>query len=136
MTSLTPLSFSVSVSFGGSRISFPEISSQTPNEHDQTRDVGQQEQNNETFVSQWFVIGAFLAIFLAQVGVNFLHAVRSGRRRRRFLEMQFPQPLPQRNREQDRGLNREPIPNTNTAEENARDDAEGRPVTGNAPGVG
>lgn len=119
-----------------SGVSFPSVSSQIPNEHDQTRDIGQQEQKHEAYISQGFVIGAFLVIFFAQVGVNFLHAVRTGRRRRRFLEMQFPQPLPQRAREQDRGFNREPRLDTNATEESARDDAEGRLVTGNAPEVG
>ena len=132
----TPFSFSVSVSIRRSGVSFPGVSSQTPNERDQTSDIGPQEQEHETYISQGFVIGAFLVIFFAQVGVNFLHAVRTGRRRRRFLEMQFPQPLPQRDRDQGRGLDREPRLNTNTAEESARDDAEGRPVTGNAPDVG
>ncbi|KAJ5790762.1 uncharacterized protein N7518_007773 [Penicillium psychrosexuale] len=129
-------SFSVSVSFGSSKFSFPGISSQIPNERDQTSDSGQQKQKDETYVSQGFVIGAFLAIFFAQVGVNFLHAVRAGRRRRRFMEMQFPQPLPQRDQEQDRAFNTDPGINTNAREEGARADAEGRPVTGNAPGVG
>ncbi|KAJ5373146.1 hypothetical protein N7517_005152 [Penicillium concentricum] len=123
-------------SFGGSGLSFPGVGSQIPNERDQTRDIGQQEQKDETYIHQGFVIGAFLAIFFAQVGVNFLHAVRTGRRRRRFLEMQFPQPLPQRDPEQDRGLNIEPEINTNAAEDSTRDDAEGRPVTGFAPDVG
>ncbi|KAI2719898.1 hypothetical protein CBS147318_3204 [Penicillium roqueforti] len=129
-------SFSVSVSFGSSKFSFFGISSQIPNERDQTSDSGQQKQKDETYVSQGFVIGAFLAIFFAQVGVNFLHAVRAGRRRRRFMEMQFPQPLPQRDQEQDRAFNTDPRINTNAREEGARADAEGRPVTGNAPGVG
>ncbi|KAJ5963799.1 uncharacterized protein N7479_003675 [Penicillium vulpinum] len=110
--------------------------SQISNEGDQTRDIGQQQQKDEVYVHQGFVIGAFLVIFLAQVGFNFLYAVRTGRRRRRFLEMQFPQPLPQRHQEQDPGLNREPENNTSTAEESAQDDGEARPVTGNAPGVG
>lgn len=134
--SVAPFYFSVSVSIRRSGDSFPGVSSQIPNEHDQTLDISQQEQSHETYISQGFVIGAFLVIFVAQVGVNFLRAVRTGRRRRRFLEMQFPQPLPQRDREQDRGLNREPRPITNTTEESTRDDSEGRPVTGNAPDVG
>jgi hypothetical protein len=132
-TSLTPFSFSVSVSFGGSGLSLPSVGSQILNERDNSRDVGQQEQKDETFIHQAFVIGAFLTIFLAQVGVNFLHAVRTGRRRRRFLEMQFPQPLPQRDQEQDRVLNRDPVINTNATEGSARDDVEGRPVTGHDP---
>ncbi|CAI7566672.1 unnamed protein product [Penicillium glandicola] len=136
LTSLTPFSFSVSVSFGRSGHSFPGISSQVPDERDQTSNIGQQEQKNEAYISQGFVIGAFLVIFFAQVGVNFLHAVRTGRRRRRFLEMQFPQPLPQQDREQEGGFNREPVANTNDTEERGRDDAEGRPVTGNDPGIG
>ncbi|OQE42341.1 hypothetical protein PENCOP_c004G02837 [Penicillium coprophilum] len=98
--------------------------------HEQTSDNRQPEQKNEAYIHQGFVIAAFLAIFFAQVGLNFLHAVRTGRRRRRFLEMQFPRPLPQQDRQQDPGIN------TNATEESARDDAEGRPVTGNAPGVG
>ena len=134
--SSTSYSFSVSVSFGGSRFSFPGMSSQIPNERDRTSDIGQQKEKDETYVSQGFVIGAFLAIFFAQVGVNFLHAVRAGRRRRRFMEMQFPQPLPQRDQEPDRGFNRDPGIDTNAREESARDDAEGRPVIGNAPSVG
>ncbi|KAJ6179579.1 hypothetical protein N7519_010040 [Penicillium mononematosum] len=105
-----------------------------PNEPDQTREIGQQEQKDDTYVSQGFVIGAFLVIFFAQVGVNFLHALRTGRRRRRFLETQFPQPLPQRGQEQDRGLNRGPGINTNATEDSARDETEGRPATGNGVG--
>lgn len=80
------------------------------------------------------MIGAFFAIFFAQVGVNFLHALRNGRRRRRFLEMQFPHPLPQRDRNLDLALNGEPGINSNAGEENA-DDAEGRPPE-NVPAVG
>ncbi|KAJ5787772.1 hypothetical protein N7457_002762 [Penicillium paradoxum] len=135
-TSVTPFSLSISLSFGGSGISFPASSSQIPTRDDQTHDIDPEEQNDGTNVPQGFVILAFLAIFLAQVGINFLHAVRTGRRRRRLLEMQFPQPLPQRDQETDRGLNREPEANTNPIEENARNDAEEPPVTEDIPGVG
>jgi len=108
-----------------------------PHEPEQHRGTGEQNQEDgERHIPQAFVIGAFLAIFLAQVGVNFLHAVRNGRRRRRFLEMQFPQPLPQQDRNRDHVLNGEPETNRNAREENAGDDAEGRPVPGNVPGVG
>jgi hypothetical protein len=57
-------------------------------------------QSTETYIPQKLVIGAFFAIFLAQVGINVLQMVRGGRRRRQAMELQFPQPLPQlRNRE-------------------------------------
>jgi len=65
-------------------------------------DIGDEDMN-ETYIPQTLVIGAFLAIFLAHVGVNFLQVMRTGRRRRRNLELQFPQPLPQR----DHGINEE-----------------------------
>jgi hypothetical protein len=97
---------------------------------EQYHDEGEQDQKDGNHIPQIFVIGAFLTIFFAQVGVNFLHAVRNGRRRRRFLEMQFPHPLPPRDR------NGEPEIDTNTREENAGDGAEGRPVPGQSPGVG
>ncbi|KAJ5171380.1 uncharacterized protein N7500_004163 [Penicillium coprophilum] len=129
-TSLTPFSFSVSVSFGGSGLSYPGVSSQLFNKREQPSDNRQPEKKNEAYIHQGFVIATFLAIFFAQVGLHFLHAVRTRRRRRRFLEMQFPRPLPQQDRQQDPGIN------TNATEESTRDDAEGRPITGNAPGVG
>lgn len=55
----------------------------------------QPEQPSDTYVPQTLVFGAFLAIFFAQVGINFLQVVRTRRRGRRALELQFPQPLPQ-----------------------------------------
>lgn len=79
---------------------FPESNGQIHNQHE-GRDHA--EESQETYLPQTWVIGAFLAIFLAHVGVNFLQVMRTGRRRRRALELQFPQPLPQR----DRGLNGE-----------------------------
>ena len=96
-----------------------------PNHHDYPREIGQQEQKDETYVPQAFVIGAFMAIFFAQVGVNFLQVVRTGRRRRRVLEMQFPQPLPQRN--QNRGPTRGTGVDANAGEQNV-----GPPTPGNA----
>ncbi|OGE53616.1 hypothetical protein PENARI_c007G03821 [Penicillium arizonense] len=96
-----------------------------PNHHDYPREIGQQEQKDGTYVPQAFVIGAFMAIFFAQVGVNFLQVVRSGRRRRRVLEMQFPQPLPQRN--QNRGPTRATGVDANAEEQNV-----GPPTPGNA----
>jgi hypothetical protein len=117
-TSFTPFSFSISVSFGNSGLSTFGTGSHMPNHHDYPRETGQQEQKDETYVPQAFVIGAFMAIFFAQVGVNFLQVVRTGRRRRRVLEMQFPQPLPQRN--QNRGPTRDTGVDANAGEQNLR----------------
>jgi hypothetical protein len=117
-TSFTPFSFSISVSFGNSGQSTFETGSQIANHHDHPGEIRQQEDKDETYVPQTFVIGAFVAIFLAQVGVNFLQVVRTGRRRRRVLEMQFPQPLPQRN--QTRAPTRDTGADIHAGEENAR----------------
>jgi hypothetical protein len=97
--------------------------------------VDQEDQKDESYIPQGFVIGAFLVIFCAQVGVNYLHALRNGRRRRRFLEMQFPHPLPQRDQEGDRGFNEGHAANTNAREGNARDNAEGPAVAEVDPGI-
>lgn len=131
-----PFSLSVSVSFVGAGISFPGSSSPIANRGDRTQDLNQQDPNGETNIPQGFVILAFLAIFLAQVGINFLHAVRTGRRRRRLLEMQFPQSLPQQDPGRNRTLNREPGTDTTPSEEVARNDAEESPFTRNALGDG
>lgn len=90
-TSFTPFSLSVSVSFGGSQ---PLSLGRNQNEQTNTPSI----QSSETYISQKLVIGAFFAIFLAQVGVNVLQMMRGGRRRRQAMELQFPQPLPQLNR--------------------------------------
>lgn len=74
---------------------FAENNHETHHSHLEQNHAGDQD-NNETYIPQTLVIGAFLAIFLAHVGVNFLQVMRTGRRRRRALELQFPQPLPQR----------------------------------------
>ncbi|CAG7933928.1 unnamed protein product [Penicillium olsonii] len=134
-SSLTPLSFSISISFGGSQLSIPETNPPISHEHARHRDTGQSD-SEETHIPQVFVIGAFLAIFLAQVGVNFLHAVRNGRRRRRFLEMQFPHPLPQRDRARIGGTG-EPPNNTNPRAELAtNNDRQHVPVNAPEPGHG
>lgn len=105
-----------------------------PQEHAHT----QTDEPSETYISQTLVIGAFLAIFCTQVGVNFLHVVRNGRRRRQAMELQFPQPLPQ----MDRGRNREPDPGANpdagahAAEADARDHGEGLTAPGVMHGIG
>lgn len=71
---MAPFSFSLSVSFGSAEpLVFGNGQRQGQSEDDETR------------VSQTFVIGAFLAIFVAQVGVNLIHGVRSGRFRREVL---------------------------------------------------
>ncbi|KAJ5172616.1 hypothetical protein N7492_005209 [Penicillium capsulatum] len=65
----------------------------------QELDHQQEDLSTDTYIPQTLVVGAFLAIFLAQVGVNFLQVVRTGRRQRRqAMELQFPQPLPQQDR--------------------------------------
>ncbi|CAG8070186.1 unnamed protein product [Penicillium salamii] len=132
-SSFTPLSFSISISFGGSGLSIPETAPQISHEHDQHRGTETPEQG-EAHIPQVFVIGAFFAIFFAQVGVNFLHAVRNGRRRRRLLEMQFPHPLPQRERVRVGGTG-EPPDNTNARGEPVADNTDGHPVPVNAPVV-
>lgn len=48
------------------------------------------------------------------------------------MELQFPQPLPQR----DRGQNREPEPAMDAVEEDAGDDGEGISAPGFAHGIG
>lgn len=104
-----------------------------PHEHAQT----QADEPSDTYISQTFVIGAFLAIICAQVGVNFLH-MRNGRRRRQAMESQFPQPLPQ----MDRGRNGVPDPgarpgaNANSEEVDAGDHREGLTAPGFMHGVG
>ncbi|KAJ6103642.1 hypothetical protein N7486_003864 [Penicillium sp. IBT 16267x] len=62
------------------------------------------ESSSQTYIPQTLVVGAFLAIFLAQVGVNFLQVLRTGRRQRRqAMELQFPQPIPPQTRPRPRG---------------------------------
>jgi hypothetical protein len=90
-TSFTPFSLSISVSFGGSQ---PLSLSRNQDEQANTPST----QLSETYIPQKLVIGTFFAIFLAQVGINFLQMVRGGRRRRQAMELQFPHPLPQLNR--------------------------------------
>ncbi|KAJ5352959.1 hypothetical protein N7452_001933 [Penicillium brevicompactum] len=131
-SSLTPFSFSISISYRR----HPEpsdrgLSSQPPQHHNQRQET-EAHGRGETHIPQIFVIGAFFAIFCAQVGVNFLHAVRNGRRRRRFLEMQFPHPLPQRDQVQIRA-NAEPPHNPNAGEGAAGDNTADSPVPANAP---
>lgn len=74
---MAPFSFSVAVSFGTAD---PLFFGNGPRRS--------QSQDDETHVSQTFVIGAFLAIFVAQVGVNLIHGVRSGRFQREVLRRQ------------------------------------------------
>lgn len=80
----------------------PRLENRPLQEHART----QAGETSETYISKTLVVGAFLAIFCVQVGINFMHAVRNGRRRRQAMELQFPQPLPQL----DRGRNRNPEP--------------------------
>lgn len=61
--------------------------------------------SSDTHVPHALIIAAFLAIFLAQVGINFMQVLRRGRRQRRqAMELQFPQPLPPQNRARNRVL--------------------------------
>lgn len=72
---MAPFSFSFSVSFGAGDPLFLGNGLR----QDQNQDT------DESFVPHTFVIGAFLAIFVAQVGLNLIHGVRSGRFRREIL---------------------------------------------------
>ncbi|KAJ5081725.1 hypothetical protein NUU61_009989 [Penicillium alfredii] len=120
LMSLTPFAFSMSVSFGGSGpAAFLETSPPIPGA----------DQSSETYIPQTLVVGAFVLIFFAQVGVNFLQVVRRGRRRRQAMELQFPQPLPQRDRGQRRTQNRDTQINHDDGDvPNAQNDGEGRSV--------
>ncbi|RJE25587.1 hypothetical protein PHISCL_02054 [Aspergillus sclerotialis] len=71
---MAPFSFSLSVSFGAGDPLFLGTGPQQD-----------QSQDDETYVAHTFVIGAFLAIFVAQVGLNLINGVRSGRFRREIL---------------------------------------------------
>lgn len=125
LTSFTPFSFSISVSFGGPGPVFPENQQIQQNQHEHDRQ--EPEPSSNTYIPQTLVVGAFLAIFLAQVGVNFLQVVRTGRRQRRqAMELQFPQPLPQ----QDRTRNWE---SEVARGENAQEEGEGLPAAGPGP---
>ncbi|KAI2787569.1 hypothetical protein POX_f07940 [Penicillium oxalicum] len=59
----------------------------------------------QAHIPQKLVVGAFFAIFLAQLCVNILQLMRGGRqrRRRRFMDWHLPQPMPRLNRGQLRG---------------------------------
>ncbi|KAJ5655205.1 hypothetical protein N7507_007155 [Penicillium longicatenatum] len=84
------------LSFGGST-PFQETLRQTSNPEEQAST--NTENSSQTYIPQTLVMGAFLAIFLAQVGVNFLQVQRTGRRQRRqAMELQFPQPIPPQTR--------------------------------------
>lgn len=119
-TSFTPFTFSISVSFGGST-PFQEIVRPT-NDREEQQNTST-ESSPQTHIPQTLVVGAFLAIFLAQVGVNFLQVLRTGRRQRRqAMELQFPQPIPPQTR-----------PRIRESENHggiARADGEGIPVGG------
>lgn len=65
---------------------------------DPQSDHGNSSRDSETHVPQTLVIAAFLAIFLAQVGINLLRVVRE-RRRRRAVVQQMQVPVLQRERE-------------------------------------
>ncbi|KAF7712431.1 Uncharacterized protein PECH_003245 [Penicillium ucsense] len=99
-TSLTPISFSISLSIGGSRAS-PERGPAQREHHTPSLT----EAAHQTYVSHKIVIGAFFAIFLAQLCVNTLQLVRGGRQRRRrpLMDLHLPQPLPPNNRGRIRG---------------------------------
>lgn len=112
------------MSFGGSGPVFPENgqAQQIPQEPNRQKP----DSSPDTYIPQTLVVGAFLAIFLAQVGVNFLQVVRTGRRQRRqAMELQFPQPLPQ----QDRARNWE---SENSRHGDAQEEGEGLPGAGPA----
>ena len=66
-----------------------------------------------------------MAIFLTQMGVNFLHVMRTGRpQRRQAMELQFPQPLPPQNRLRDLEVN------PNARRDAGRGEDEGLPAPG------
>ncbi|KAJ5938568.1 hypothetical protein N7466_001702 [Penicillium verhagenii] len=81
------------LSFGGSA-PFQETMRQLNDREDSP--ITSTEASSETYyIPQTLVVGAFLAIFFAQVGANFLQVLRTGRRhRRQAMELQFPQPIP------------------------------------------
>lgn len=62
------------------------------NSDSQPQSAQESESNSEAYVSQTLVIGVFLLIFLAQVGVNFLQVLRDARRRR-AIEAEMRRPL-------------------------------------------
>jgi hypothetical protein len=126
LTSLTPFSFSISVSFGGSPV-FLENNQQP---HEQTRPSS--DEPSETYIPQTLVIGVFFAIFCAQVGINFLQVVRRGRRRRQAMELQFPQPVPPQPRGQDERS--EPVANATLA--GGGGDGEEIPASGSTHDIG
>lgn len=73
---MAPFSFSFSVSFGAGD---PLFLGPGPGPRQD------QSQDDETHVAHTFVIGAFLAVFAAQVGLNVINGIRSGRFRREIL---------------------------------------------------
>ncbi|KAJ5725540.1 uncharacterized protein N7483_006897 [Penicillium malachiteum] len=98
------------------------------------RDQEQQTNTDDspaTYIPRTLVIGAFLAIFLGQVGINVLQVLRTGRRQRRqAMELQFPQPIPPQPRTQNWGTER------NNGAQAVPDDGEGTQVTDSRPAAG
>lgn len=126
LTSSTPVSFSVSVSFGG--LGPISLDGGALSHNQQPTDDA-----SETYVPQVMVFGAFLAILFVHVGINLLRILRQGRRGRQAMELQFPQPLPQVDQEG----NQEPGANTDTnAAGNTRDDGEGIRASDVVDGIG
>ncbi|KAJ5569734.1 uncharacterized protein N7459_009164 [Penicillium hispanicum] len=107
---------------------FPNNNRQLGNRHEQLRN--NPDEQSETYIPQTLVVGAFLVIFLAQVGVNFLQVMRTGRRQRRqAMELQFPQPLPPQRRAPNWEMG------DNSGDDAAQDEGEGPPALGLAHGA-
>ncbi|KAJ5614108.1 hypothetical protein N7528_007762 [Penicillium herquei] len=127
LTSFTPFSFSISISIGGSP--FPSAMRQLNNGDEQQQT--NTDDSPATYIPRTLVIGAFLAIFLGQVGINFLQVIRTGRRQRRqAMELQFPQPIPPQPRTQNWETER------NTGAQAVPDDGEGTQVADTRPAAG
>lgn len=104
-----------------------------PHQQEQHRGIEVQAQG-ATHIPQVYVVGVFLVIFLSQVGINFLHAVRAVRRRQRGLHTQPLNALPQRDRSLGRGSNGAVENNRTPPQENTGSYVEGRHVRANASG--
>ena len=126
-TMLAPFSLSTSVTFGSSGPSVFDNTEQPSNPPVQTTES---RERSERYVSKKIVLGIFLSIFLAQVGVSIFHFVRTRRRKRiQAMDLQFPQPLPRRNRTQ----NWRPGPDARG--DATPDESEGLPAPGLAHGA-